>query len=208
MKDIPFDMSESYIQFNPDFYNWKHSAINLENGISSFNLKSEIINCSTCGIYQSEYPLSLANMNGSAFMIIGQTPLDVQFETESGKVLAEALRFHQFNFEQIYRTSLYKFEDSSQACHKHIASELIVVKPTVVLALGYEVGAEFVDNIQAAGQGITLANGVDILVTHSMKDIISDHSCYQEFYSHVGIVANQLQYRLAQGRQYYEKERV
>lgn len=200
MKDYPFDMSESaLINFNPDYYNKNHARSNLYNGVSSFNLKAEILNCDTCGVYKSESPMSIHGMN-SSFMIVGQTPDDIQFETSHGKVLSDALKHYNYNFDDLYLSSIRKNNESEAVCHKHIASEIIVVNPMVLLVFGQEVAEELSPFNQSIGQGSTLSNGTDILITHRMSDIISDHLAYQEFYNHVGVAYSQWQFRLQQRR--------
>lgn len=194
MIETSFDTTTRH--FDPDYYNKRGSVFNLRNGISSFHLKTEILSCDACGVLDSDYPLTLSNMNRSLLMIIGNTPDEVSFDTEYGKIIANALKAYGFNFDQVYRTSLIKNEKTNKICHKHIAAEMILVRPFIAIALGYAPGFEFMENLQSAGQGITLSNGVDFLVTHSIKDIATSHQCLKEFYQHMDIVYNQYQSRL------------
>ncbi|CDQ41901.1 uracil-DNA glycosylase family protein [Virgibacillus salexigens] len=206
MKDeIPFDMNDvDPIYFNPKYYDYEPSYTTLHNGTSHFHLRTSILTCETCGMYLSNEPLPLNNMNAT-LMIIGESPTDVQFETSNGEILATALKQVHVNFDDIYLTAARKSVETQRVCDHHLSSELIVVHPLMIIALGYEVGAAITDHVQAPGQGFTLSNGSDLLVTNSLSEILQSPSLYQPFINHLQIACNQWEIRKQQRSLSYER---
>ena len=206
--DFAFDMSDiSPIIFKPDYYNSYPSFVNRSNVISHFHLKTSIMSCSTCSYHEGDYTLPLNNMHAS-FMIVGETPYDVHFETEHGQILSHIIRQLHVDLDHIYLTSIKKSVEAVDPCHKHLSSEVIVIQPKMIVALGYGPANSLSDQIDFPGQGKTLINGSDFVVTHSLEDIIHEPSKYEELFQHMQMAFNQWQFRLQQQRSDYNYSRV
>lgn len=203
-KEYPFDMTEEApILYQPKFYNQSFSSRNLINGVSAFHLKTDIINCRQCSFEDGS--LSFANMNAS-LMIVGERPEDVSFETKQGEILAYVLKEMHFNFEDMYRTSVLKSNEAETICHKHIASEVIVVNPLLIICLGELSGKYVIGRDVTMGETATLVNGSDVVVTPRLSDINTQPDLYQSLQQSMQLARNQWEYRINQRSNSYVYE--
>lgn len=196
VKEYPFDMTDfEPIQYRPDYLN-NNSVQNLNNGISHFHLKTEIMNCNTCNIFQAEHPLTLGNMHGT-FMIVGERPDDVSFETEQGKVLGDLLKQQSFDFNALYLTAAAK-SDAGESCFKHLSGEIITIHPMMIFITGEQAAYAVLGEHVHEGVVGTLPNGSDFVVAESVKQMIKRGYVDRDFTKQLQIAINQWRYRLQQ----------
>jgi uracil-DNA glycosylase family 4 len=200
MEDYPFDTEEKELikVYNPVFYDQMNvSKDGVKKDISAFHVKSGIYNCYACSLSHYHKSVTMSNFDAS-LMIIGQTPQDIYFEQEPGKMLANLLKQLQFDFNDIYFTSAVKCEGSSEfaKCHHHLVSEIILVQPLVIIALGYHAGACFMEHIQIKpGDVTTLPTRSDVIITYRVQDVMNDQIAYNFLLKHLSMAKAQLEYR-------------
>lgn len=200
---IKGDKTSQNITYNPEFTDHIKSAAELKS-LNMFHLKSDIHNCHACPLREFHKPLTYANMFEASLMIIGEYPKDVDFETPQGKVLAKALVSYNVNLDEVYFTSVVKCTDSDQydTCQHFLVSEMTVVKPLVVVALGYHAAASVMLNGSTVtinpGDTSTLFTGSDMIVTNKIQDVLGDLEKQQEFLQQVQLGLSQLQNRKLQ----------
>jgi uracil-DNA glycosylase len=170
----------------------------------TFHFKSQLLHCHACDM--NEYHKWIPEFHPKqSFMVIGETPQDIDPKTEQGKKLRQYLQQIRLPLDQIYFTSAVKCENSAHysQCHRHMIAEMIIVKPLVAIAFGYYAGYLFVpegEQIQP-GYTTTLSNETDFMITYSLKDITNEteHTYWMQ---HIMMAKNQWEYRKQQKEVY------
>lgn len=185
----PFDVeADPYTKNNlePGFYDKILPKDNIQKDIIPFEIKTSIHNCFACEHKKFHKPLELSNFDASV-MVIGQTTDDVNFTTDEGKLLADTLLWAGFNMDDVYLTSMTKCadEDVPEQCQHHLLSELLCVRPRVVIALGYDVGKHFDPAITQAGAFSTILNSMSMLTTYRVSYAMQEESLYHQFCYHL-----------------------
>jgi uracil-DNA glycosylase family 4 len=189
-------------EYKPVFYDQMNTPDEgFKKDIGAFHLKTSVYNCYVCPLHQYRKTVPMSNFHAS-FMIITQDPQELNPQTEHGKMLYQILQQLHFDLNDIYFTSAVKCEGSTEymACHHHLVSELILIQPLVIVALGYYAGAFLMNSATSIqpGDTITLATGSDLLITYSLKDITPNSAQYNWFIKHLSMAKAQLEYRKAQ----------
>lgn len=132
--------------------------------------------CQSCPLTSFTKPLSLHNRT-ARIMVIGDTPDDVLFETESGSVLAGLLRRFGILPQEVYITAMTKCQGSQDTamCVHHINAEVMTIRPSVVVLLGSTVASAF-DSNPALGKWHTVYPGVFGLETYNLMAARHDPS--------------------------------
>jgi uracil-DNA glycosylase family 4 len=133
-------------------------------------LKKSVQNCQLCPHSKLTKPLPLNNF-GARIMIIGETPDDVLFETPSGRMLGDMLMKHRFDLKDVYLTAVIKCRESKnhEQCLSYLIAEVLTVRPTLAICLGYNVSRIFDDRPQL-GQFKQILPNVYTLATFSFRD--------------------------------------
>lgn len=189
LKELPFEQeSDPFLkdQLEPGFYNRIISTEQMQKDVTPSFIKTGIHNCFACNNKKYKKPLELSNFQASV-MVVGEVPSDVSFQTKEGKLLIDTLTWAQFQLNDLYFTSLSKCEETvtPEQCQHHLLSEILCVRPKMILFLGYEVGKYFDSTIDRAGYTSTFIQQYPILVTYGVKYAMANETLFQEFCSHV-----------------------
>lgn len=186
----PFDIESSdpykKDQLEPGFYDQILVPELMYKNITPFEIKNSIHNCFACENKNYKKPLELSNFDASV-MVIGETPSDIDFQTNEGKLLADTLTWAKYNLDDIYFTSLSKCTETAtpERCQHHLLSELLCVQPKIVIALGYDVGKYFDQGINSAGYTSTILNKYDMITTYRTVYAMTDQNLFQDFCNHM-----------------------
>lgn len=188
-KELPFDtsdMNKPKERLEPGFYDQIFIADTMYKDVTPFYIKTSIHNCFACDQNSFKKPLELSNFNASV-MVIGEVPSDIDFTTKEGKLLADSLAWAKYDLNDIYFTSLVKCESSAtpERCQHHLLSELLCVQPSIIVALGYDVGKHFDQTINSAGHTSVLMGKYDMITTYRTLVAMTDQKYFQEFCQHL-----------------------
>jgi uracil-DNA glycosylase family 4 len=144
--------------------------------LSHDEIKRSILNCQLCPMHKLTKPLPLNNFH-ARFMILGEKPEDVLFETPQGKMLAQMIRQHRIDLQDVYLTALIKCQESNdlEKCQHHLIAEIMTVRPLVVLCLGYSASKVFDPNPQL-GRYAQIYPNVYVVSMYSFRDAMNDNS--------------------------------
>lgn len=187
VKELPFDMTDTvHDTLDPGFFDKILLPEQMYKDVTPFYIKTSIHNCFACENKSFRKPLELSNFDASV-MVIGEFPHDIDFQTKEGKLLAETLAWARYDLNDVYLTSLVKCESSSspERCQHHLLSELLCVQPKVVIALGYNVGVQFDQQINSAGYHSKLMDKYDMITTYGVNYAMSNQDLFQEFCGHM-----------------------
>jgi|SRR5699024_5235034 len=181
--------------YEPNYYDQYESQSSMFNGLSGFNLRSDILNCHSCPLDCYTKSVHSQNMN-LPIMIIGSKPSDINFDTENGKVLKQLINMSEFNHHDIYRTSAVKCEESNDfiACHHYLISEIIISNPKIIITLGIDAGNQLFENLKNPGSMIKLPIGSDVLATYSLEEISQNVDNYNAAIDHFKLCKQQYDY--------------
>lgn len=189
VKELPFDTSDIHDTkhiLEPGFYDKILLPEQMYKDVTPFYIKTSIHNCFACDNKSFKKPLELSNFDASV-MVIGELPSDIDFQTKEGKLLADTLTWARYELDDVYFTSLLKCEASEtpERCQHHLLSELLCVQPKVIIALGYNVGRHFDNEINSAGYSSKLMGKYDMITTYGMTYAMSEQKYFQEFCEHM-----------------------
>lgn len=133
-------------------------------------LRQSIQNCRMCPLAKLTKPLPLSNFDAS-IMIVGETPGDVLFDGDQGKKLGKLLVETGIDLKDVYLTSLTKCAESSdtERCTHHLTSEILTVRPSIVVCLGYKASTAVMQQPQF-GQYVQITPHTYALATYSFAD--------------------------------------
>lgn len=188
-KDLPIDVvaePKKKETLEPGFYDYILQTDQMYKDITPFEIKTSIHNCFACEHMNYSKPLELSNFDASV-MVIGEVPSDIDFRTREGKLLADTLKWAQYDLDDIYFTSLSKCEQtaSPDRCQHHLLSELLCVQPKVVVSLGYDVGKHFDPSINSAGYSSNILSKYEMITTYRTVYAMTDQSLFQEYCNHM-----------------------
>lgn len=188
-KELPFDVVTTQPKkekLEPGFYDFILQQDQMYKDVTPFEIKTSIHNCFACDQLNHNKPLELSNFDASV-MVIGEIPGDIDFRTKEGKLLADTLKWAQYDLDDIYFTSLSKCEQTAtpDRCQHHLLSELLCVQPKVVISLGYDVGKHFDPSINSAGYASTLLNRFEMITTYRTVYAMTEQSLFQDYCNHM-----------------------
>jgi hypothetical protein len=209
-KELPFDVENEVPKERkePEFFDKVLQPVLVRKTVAPFNIQTSVYNCHACSLQEYHKPLTLEESNAD-LMIIGQEPHDVLIESPQGKILHEILNQYHFNQNDIYYTSSVKCAQSKDfdKCHHHLVSEMISVEPLMVIALGYHAAAPFMEHLAKAdqhhhnggnltpGDGYTLINGSDMMVTNRIQDVEGNQPLFHALHEHFQLAQQRYQHR-------------
>jgi len=195
---LPFEVKqESKNKFEPGFYDQILTQELFEKQVVPFEIKTSIHNCFACNNKKFIKPLELGNFDAPV-MVIGETPSDVDFQTQEGQLLVNTLTWAKYSLEDIYFTSLSKCETTStpEMCYTHLLSEILCVKPSVIISLGYDVGKFFDPNINMAGYTTNLLDKFEMITTYRTIYAMTDKNLYEEYCNHIMLAKQKVDNKL------------
>jgi uracil-DNA glycosylase len=139
-------------------------------------IRKNILNCQSCLSSQLTKPLSLHN-ESARIVVVGERPDDMMLETPSGKALSELLNRSQLPLKEVYLTAVSKCIEAADArqCHHHLVAELLTLRPSLVVALGYNTALALTPQ-PSAGTYVPLFSNITLLPTYSLQDAMADES--------------------------------
>ncbi|SFJ63590.1 uracil-DNA glycosylase, family 4 [Paenibacillus sp. UNC496MF] len=139
-------------------------------GLAHERLKESILHCQACSSAKLTKPLTLHN-NEASLMIVGERADDVLFDSPQGKQLANLMAAANLDMKDVYFSSLLKCRESSEAanCQHHLIGEVMLVRPKLVICLGYNVCQVF-DLQPDLGSYCMIYPNVHALFTYSVSD--------------------------------------
>ncbi|MCD7911035.1 hypothetical protein KC480_05785 [Bacillus velezensis] len=184
---LPFDIeNENKSVFEPGYYDQILTHELFEKEVIPYEIKTSIHNCFACNNNKFIKPLELGNFDASV-MVIGETPSDVDFQTPEGELLVKTLTWANHSLDDVYFTSLCKCEATStpERCYTHLLSEILCVKPAIIISLGYDVGKFFDPNINAAGYSTNFLDKYEMITTYRTLFAMTDENLYFEYCNHM-----------------------
>lgn len=166
----------------PGYYDKILTTEHMLKEVSPYHIKTSIYNCYACQLRKYCKPLELGNFNASV-MVIGETPSDVQFETEEGKLLAETLKWAGFEMDDVYFTAISKCEETPtpERCFNHLLSEIQCVQPQIIISLGYNVAKMLAGDQVQPGFQSDIMKQFTMLTTYRLIHIINSKEHFQYF---------------------------
>jgi uracil-DNA glycosylase family 4 len=134
-----------------------------------------ITHCQSCSSVKLTKPLTLHNVEAS-IMFIGERPDDVLFDSPQGKKLANLLVAAGLDLNDIYFTAMTKCRESNSfaRCQHHLTAEIMIVRPKLIVCLGYNV-CKFFHSDPHVGHYIQVYPNVHALFTYSLMDAVAPH---------------------------------
>lgn len=194
-KQLPFSALDDVPvkdKLEPGFFDRILIPEQMYKEVAPYHIKTGIQNCFACSNKSYKKPLELANFNASV-MVIGETPDDVNFDTDEGKLLADILMWAGYDLSDVYMTSSIKCESSASPdlCQSHLISEVLCVQPKLIIALGYETSKRLEPSVNSAGHVSHFMNRFPMISTYRLLHAMANQEYYQEFCNHM-IRAKQL----------------
>jgi uracil-DNA glycosylase len=188
----PFDKETQIIQKRPMFLDRVFQTQGAEEGeaikkyYAPFELKTRVFACRACPLNHYQKTVPFCNFQAH-LMVITDKPSSLSSETQDGRFLLKNLKQSRF-LDDVYLTSVVKCEASVdvEKCFHFLLDEMIIVHPDVAVALGPTVGRPFFNQLNSfyPGAGITLANGIDLLVGYSLSEIRNNNeSLLNDYFS-------------------------
>ncbi|MCY9186524.1 uracil-DNA glycosylase family protein [Bacillus halotolerans] len=184
---LPFEVNDGFKSaFEPGFYDQILTHDLFEKQVMPFEIKTSIHNCFACDNKKFIKPLELGNFDASV-IVIGEVPSDVDFKTPEGQLLVKTLTWANYSLEDVYFTSLCKCETTTtpERCYTHLLSEILCVRPAIIISLGYDVGKFFDPNINMAGYTTNLLDKFEMITTYRTIFTMSDKNLYEEYCNHI-----------------------